>query len=378
MFNERHATTIPPEDVAELRAATAGIFYIAATAMDDPEPGHVRFRGYFLEDSATGFEKIYAAFTAKGYTPFLRPDHVLDDNRHVTLLAAPFLFDDKPSTWRTNLYLFLGTIFTTLLVGYTIWLGDQSNPSWNWGEVWHGWPFSMSILLILGAHELGHYFAARYHGVPVSLPYFIPFPSIIGTMGAVIVQRAPAKNKRALFDVGAAGPLAGLVFAIPIVLIGLATSQVAPIPPIGMREGNSVIYALAKLLVFGELLPAGGRDVFINQLATAGWAGLLITGLNLLPVGQLDGGHITYVLFGEKANYFYWPALIGLAMLAFLIPDAAITWAIWIGLLFFFGRRHAVPLDTVTPLDPKRRALAIFTFVMFFLVFVPAPITGYG
>ncbi|MCB0012548.1 MAG: site-2 protease family protein, partial [Anaerolineales bacterium] len=361
MFNERHATTIPPEDVAELRAATAGIFYIAATAMDDPEPGHVRFRGYFLEDSATGFEKIYAAFTAKGYTPFLRPDHVLDDNRHVTLQAAPFLFDDKPSNWRTNLYLFLGTILTTLLVGYTIWLGEQSNPTWVWGEVWRGWPFSLSILLILGAHELGHYFAARYHGVPVSLPYFIPFPSIIGTMGAVIVQRAPAKNKRALFDVGAAGPLAGLVFAIPIVLIGLATSQVAPIPPIGMREGNSVIYALAKLLVFGELLPAGGRDVFINQLATAGWAGLLITGLNLLPVGQLDGGHITYVLFGEKANYFYWPALIGLAMLAFLIPDAAITWAIWIGLLFFFGRRHAVPLDTVTPLDPKRRALAIFT-----------------
>ena len=378
MFNEGPTTVVPPHEVADLRQAALDIFHITATTMDHPEPGQVRFRGHFLTDSAEGYNLIYDAFTKLGYTPLVRPDNVVEDGRNVSLIAMPHVFGDTPSNWRVNLYLFLATIFTTMLVGYTIWLGDQQVQEWVWADLWHGWPFSFSILLILGAHELGHYFAARYHKVPVSLPYFIPFPTIIGTMGAVILQRAPAKNKRALFDVGAAGPLCGLVFAIPILFIGLATSDVVMTTPGGMQEGNSLLYALAKTIVFGEFLPAGGRDVIINQLATAGWAGLLITGLNLLPVGQLDGGHVTYVLFGEKSRYFYWPALFGLAVIAILIPDTAVTWAIWIALLYFFGRRHAVPLDNVTPLDPKRRALAIFTFILFFLVFVPIPLSIAG
>ena len=133
-------------------------------------------------------------------------------------------------------------------------------------------------------------------------------------------------------------------------------------------------FSTAKTIVFGRFLPSNGEDVFINQMAQAGWGGLLITGLNLIPAGQLDGGHITYVLFGEKARYFFWPVIFGLAILAALEPFLALTWALWAGLIYFFGRQHAVPLDNVTPLDSRRRALAILTFILFFLTFVPFPI----
>jgi membrane-associated protease RseP (regulator of RpoE activity) len=226
----------------------------------------------------------------------------------------------------------------------------------------------------LGAHELGHYFAARHHNVPVTLPYFIPFPlPPIGTMGAFIQLKSPVKNRRALFDVGAAGPLAGLVFAIPILIYGLWISPIEPLPNATyMLEGNSVLYALAKVLVFGQFYPTATQDVFLSSFAWAGWVGLLVTGLNLLPVGQLDGGHVSYVLFGGRARAFFWPVIIGLIVLTFLTGTT--TWLIWVGLLFVFGRRHAEPLDGVTELDPKRKALAIFTLLLFFLVFVPIPL----
>jgi membrane-associated protease RseP (regulator of RpoE activity) len=196
-------------------------------------------------------------------------------------------------------------------------------------------------------------------------------------MGAFIQLKAPVKNRRALFDIGAAGPLAGLVFAIPILLYGLYISPVEALPsgPY-MLEGNSVIYALLKILVKGQFYPTATHDVFLSSFAWAGWVGLLVTGLNLLPVGQLDGGHVSYVLFGSKARYFFWPVIIGLAALSLL--TGAVTWLIWIALLFAFGRRHAEPLDGVTKLDSKRKALAIFTLLLFFLVFVPIPLQSVG
>jgi membrane-associated protease RseP (regulator of RpoE activity) len=243
-------------------------------------------------------------------------------------------------------------------------------------QIWRGWPFSLSLLLILGAHELGHYFAARYHNVPVTLPYFIPLPfvSFIGTMGAFIRLKGPVKNRRALFDVGVAGPLAGLVFALPILWYGLATSDVGPLPPSGdyYLEGNSILYAAMKIGVFGRFLPDGNMDVQLNDIAWAGWVGLLVTGLNLIPMGQLDGGHTAYVLFGQRAKQFFWPILIGLLGLALLTNTT--TWLVWIVLLYFLGRTHAEPLDDVTDLDPRRRAVAVFTLILFLLVFVPIPL----
>jgi membrane-associated protease RseP (regulator of RpoE activity) len=285
----------------------------------------------------------------------------------------PHVFRVTPSRGIINLLLFIATVLSTLWVGAAY----EATTIQETFELWRGWPFSLSIMLILGAHEMGHYFAARRHGVPVTLPYFIPLPgpiSLIGTMGAFIRIQAPVKNKRALFDVGAAGPWAGLLFAIPILFIGLSTSTVGPLPTAGgyTLEGNSLLYALMKLVVFRQFLPADGIDVQLNQVAWAGWVGLLVTSLNLIPLGQLDGGHVAYVLFGKRARQFFWPVIIAMAVLVLL--TGATTWILWIGLLFFLGRTYAQPLDDVTELDVRRRGLAIGTLVLFVLLFIPIPL----
>ena len=237
-----------------------------------------------------------------------------------------------------------------------------------------GWPYALSLLLILGAHELGHYFAARRHHVNVTLPYFIPMPfGLFGTLGAFILLREPMKNRKVLFDVGAAGPLAGLIFAIPILIIGLSTSKIQEVPKNEdtAREGNSLLYAASKIVVFGRFVPDGDEDVFINQLATAGWTGLFVTALNLIPLGQLDGGHVIYTLFGRRVRQLYWPIVAIFATLAVWVSSA---WFLWTFLLFLFGRRYATPLDDVTPLHGWRRVVGIVALIIFVLVFVPNPI----
>jgi membrane-associated protease RseP (regulator of RpoE activity) len=239
-------------------------------------------------------------------------------------------------------------------------------------------PLAASLLLILGAHELGHYFAARHHKIAVTLPYFIPnpFSMLIGTLGAFIQLRQPMKNRKALFDVGAAGPLAGLLFAIPILFIGLATSQLHPLTP-GQTygyEGDSLLYALAKTIVFGRFVPDGQYDVMVmgNPLTWAGWVGLLVTSINLIPIGQLDGGHVLYSLIGENARRLYYPVLLCVGGLVLLAPQ---MWLIWALLLLFFGRVYATPLDMITPLDKRRRWLAIFTLLLFVVIFNPMPLS---
>jgi membrane-associated protease RseP (regulator of RpoE activity) len=358
-----------------LRLEAMDYFDISATALDSPEPGYVRFRGTFRQEIPEIFDELRRRFERLEYTPLVRPDESSPNGEQVALIAMPVVFERKQSNWTINLVLFLATIVTTLVAGASLF-GEE-------GQVWELWryiPYAGSVLLILGAHELGHYFAARYHNAPVTLPYFIPFPSLFGTMGAVIMLREPLKNRRALFDMGAAGPLAGLVFAIPILLIGVFTAEVVALPEGGgyFLEGNSLLYLLVKYIRFGEILPGDGIDMQLNQLAWAGWTGLFVTGLNLLPVGQLDGGHTAYTLFGPQAKKLFWPMLIFLASLALFIPEASLQWGIWIALLFFLGRRHAVPLDDVTTLDPRRRALAIFTLTLFIFVFVPIPIRIVG
>lgn len=354
--------------VDALRHELAGLFQVDDTTIDWPQPGQVRFRGAFLCDPADCYKTLRGRFERHGFTPVVR-----EEAGQIAITAIPEVFDPPASRWWINLILFLLTILSTLYVGAMNEPEFVSGETIVWGEIWRGWPFSLCILLILGAHELGHYFAARYHGVPVTLPYFIPVPTIFGTMGAFIRLKAPVADRRALFDVGVAGPLAGLVFALPILFIGLLTSSIEPLPTTGYSmEGNSIFYALAKVLVFGRFLPAGGEDVFLNQVAWAGWAGLFVTGLNLIPVGQLDGGHVAYTLFGEKAKQLYWPFIIGLVLIALLVQTWA--WTLWILLLFFLGRVYAEPLNDVTKLDGRRRLLGYFTLLIFVLVFVPNPI----
>ena len=367
-MEETHSTTsLPLEEIEALRHEIADLFVVYDTTLDQPQPGYVRFRGRFLVDTAVCYDDLRARFEKHGFTPMIR-----HEEDRTALIALPTVFDPPTSQWWINLALFIATILSTLYVGA---IYETGNPEAALRSLWLGWKFSASLMLILGAHELGHYFAARYHNVPVSLPYFIPMPtnySLIGTMGAFIRLKAPVKNRRALLDIGVAGPLAGMVFALPILWYGLATSPVGPLPVDGyMLEGNSILYALSKIAIFGRFLPANGIDVSLNQFAWAGWVGLLVTGLNLIPVGQLDGGHVAYVLFGKKARQLFWPVVLGLVLL--IITTGTFMWVIWILLLTVFGRVHAEPLDDVTPLDNRRRWIAIFTLALFVLVFIPVP-----
>jgi membrane-associated protease RseP (regulator of RpoE activity) len=232
------------------------------------------------------------------------------------------------------------------------------------------------------------------------LPYFIPFPfSPFGTMGAFIQLKEPPKNKRILLDIGIAGPLAGLAVSIPILLYGLSLSQISVIDPEWGQaltlEGNSILYLLAKFLVFrqwlptpvsfgnlspliywaryfftGQPLPLGGTDVMIHSIAWAGWAGLLVTALNLIPAGQLDGGHILYVLLGKRTRRLLPFILILLLALGYVWMG----WWIWAALLFLLGRTYAEPLDQITTLDNRRKMIAILGIVLFILLFTPVPL----
>ena len=360
------------ERVDALRRDVADLFAVSDTTLDYPAKDHIRFRGQFLRDPVDCFDELRRRFERHGYTPMT--DHEADGR--VALVALPVVFAQHRPRWIINLILLLLTVASTLYVGASYGLEPMTQLS----DIWRGWPFALSILLILGAHEMGHYFAARRHNVPVTLPFFLPMPwSYFGTLGAFIQLRGPVSNRRALFDVGAAGPLAGLVFAVPVLLDGLATSDLVTSVPGTTFEGNSLLYLLAKLAVFQRVLPGNGVDVLLNQVAWAGWVGLFVTGLNLLPVGQLDGGHVAYALFGDRSRRFLWPVIFGLALivlLSWLQGAPALTWGLWIFLLLTFGRVHARPLEDITPLDPRRRALALFTLALFFLCFVPLPLVA--
>jgi membrane-associated protease RseP (regulator of RpoE activity) len=222
-------------------------------------------------------------------------------------------------------------------------------------------------------------------------------------MGAFIMLKSPPTNRRVLLDIGIAGPLAGFVIAVPVLIYGLMTSPVQPLtllPGQGFSlEGNSIIYVLAKLAIFHQFLPVpasygnlpswlymlryyllgfpapvGGRDVLLNQVAWAGWAGLLVTGLNLIPAGQLDGGHALYVLVGQRARRLVPFIIVILVGLGFFWPG----WFLWAGLIYFLGRTHAEPLDQITELDPRRKVLAVLALVLFLLVITPIPLLIVG
>lgn len=260
--------------------------------------------------------------------------------------------------------------------------------------------FSATLMSILVCHEMGHYVAARRYGLDVSLPYFIPLPPMItlGTLGAVIRMRAPIRDRNQLLVVGAAGPLAGLVVAIPALVIGLELSTVGPIPPESALEGNSILYGLTKYALFGRWLPSNGMDVNLHPMAFAAWVGLLVTMINLIPIGQLDGGHVMRAWLDDKheriSAYLHRGliavAVVGGVVLFLLAADAGLAtleslgyaavsmmpWLIWAlaltGMRSLSGGEYHPPV-VGPPLDRTRRALAIAMIVVFILLFVPVP-----
>ena len=334
------------------------------------------FEGKLLLDSETAYDQLDHLLSPANQVPLFREIK----GKHVVYVVAGRVHP-KPRPWWPNAVLFIATVLSVLLVGTEMAIDEIANGSAAVAQpyidnlvlnLWRGLPYTIAILLILGSHELGHYFAARHHKLAVTLPYFIPAPfiSLIGTFGAFIQLREPMRNRKVLLDVGAAGPLTGLIFAIPILLIGLATSSVGPLQVGGMVEGNSLLYALAKMLVFGRFLPNGSVDVYVNQLAWAGWTGLLVTALNLIPIGQLDGGHLLYSLIGERARILFYPLIAGMVILVLMGNDA---WLFWLILLFLFGRVYAAPLDMITPMDRRRKIIAVIGLIAFVVTFVPIP-----
>jgi Zn-dependent protease len=325
----------------------------------------LRFRGRLTWPSDQAYERLAQRFAALGYTPVLRKD---DDRLRDVVLAVPGTLRKANQRLGIAALLFCLTLVSCLFAGAQMVEGLTS-VNWN---LLQGLPYAASLLAILTAHELGHYFTARRLGSPTSLPYFIPMPFGFGTLGAVINMVAPPRDRRRLLAIAVAGPLAGLAVAIPVLLVGLRLSRIEPLPASGpySMEGNSLLYAGLKYIVFGQVLPSNGVDVFIHQVAFAGWAGLLVTGLNLIPAGQLDGGHVVYAMFGEKiANVCLWVVLAVLSALAFLWQG----WIIWVVLIFFLGRMRAEPLDDLTQLTGKQQALALLVILIFFLVFTPIP-----
>ena len=313
----------------------------------------VRLRGRLLTDSEQAYRIVAQRFRDLGYTPLFRREDDMD-----VILALP---GGLPQS-EARLWLAGGLFIATVLSMLFAWamLGASLREA---GQ------YTASLLTILVAHELGHYVVARFYGVAVSLPYFIPMPfSLLGTLGAVINMKAPPMNRRQLLHIAVAGPLAGFILAVPILFWGLSMSPVKPITP-GLLEGNSLLYAAMKILVFGRFLPDGRFDVYLSPMAFAGWTGLLVTAFNLLPVGTLDGGHIIYALFGERAQMLMWP-IVGLLLLLGLRWSG---WWLWAVLILLFGRYHAVPLDDITGLDDTSRIIGVITLALLILTFVPVP-----
>ena len=364
-------------DVMAIDDVTEGVasLYVVFLGSPPPRPDErgegVRLRGRLLLPADQAYDQLTQRFGLLGFTPLLRRDEATPAG-HV-VLALPGQLRRASQRLGVASLLFALTLLSCLFAGAQMVEG-LVDVNWN---LLDGMPYAAALLGILAAHEMGHYLTARRLGAATSLPYFLPMPLGFGTFGAVISMAAPPRNRRHLLAIAAAGPLAGLALAIPVLLIGLSLSRVEPLPVAGeyMMEGNSLLYAGLKYVLFGELLPGNGRDVMIHPVAFAGWAGLLVTGLNLIPAGQLDGGHIVYALLGERwARVILWVVLAALALLAFLWQG----WILWLFLIFLFGRLRVAPLDDVTPLTTGQRALAIAMMVLFLLVFTPIPLRIVG
>ena len=400
-----------------LSSQVSRIFRIEDVTAGNPREWIARYRGQLLgDDSAAAYDQLAEAMRPYQITPLFRKG---EDGRQVIFLT-PALSLPRPSRRITiNIVLIVLTFLSMMLTNTNVppeVLSSDDSILILLRYIFTGLPFAVSMMGILFAHEMGHYIACRYYKVPATFPFFIPAPllSPLGTFGAFIAMRGIPKNKRILFDVGIAGPLAGLVIAVPVLLYGLSISHLGPIdrPPEGLSgflEGNSLFYLFSKYLIFGKLLPDpasmhglspfmywlqyffsghpipyGGLDVQISSVALAGWGGLLVTALNLVPVGTLDGGHVAYGLFGENARRIF-PIMIGLLVALSLLPafltlsfgSFNYSWLLWVFILFWLGNVRTTPLDDITELDPARRALGFFVLILFILLFTPVPMAVY-
>lgn len=331
--------------------------------------------GTLLVEPARALALIEPRFKPFGFTPFLGRQGDL-----VWIRAVPLADVSERTRSGVNLLLFVLTVLSTLAAGCLVngsFPFVTFNPFLQPLRLLDGVPFSFTLLAILGTHEFGHYFTARYHGASVSLPFFIPAPPpifLFGTMGAVIRMRSPARDRNSLFDIAVAGPLAGLVVAVPALLLGLSWSKLGMLLPehSGLTFGDSLLMRALTWLVFGSI-PAG-MDVFVHPVALAGWVGLFVTALNLFPVGQLDGGRIAYALFGPWHRQVSIATFVGLMALGAVFRSA--NWIVFAGLiLLLMGFHHPPPLDDLTPVSRRRYVLGVGCLILLILLIPPVPIS---
>jgi membrane-associated protease RseP (regulator of RpoE activity) len=364
------------ETVAQLRAQLAGILADAETLWETAPKRRgaqvLRFRGHMIAAPEEGYPLLRQRFAALGYTPILR-----QEGEYQVVTALPIVFaSSTPKRWWINLVLFLLTIASTTLVGAVL---EQELPFdeslmhlfQNPRLLLSGIPASLTIMGILTVHEFGHYFAARKHGLDSSLPYFIPLPfGLIGTMGAIIRMRTPWEDRDALFDVGAAGPLAGIAIALPLFFIGLMVSPALPPQPDGMPLGTPLLLRWMEDVVYVLRGIPQDYDIYVNSWAFTAWFAVFVSGLNLLPIGQLDGGHVAYAVLGDRMRVLSTGVIAVLGALGIFLWSG---WYMWIGFSFLSGWMHPPPLNALAPLSKTRRILGYCVFALMVLLFTPAP-----
>ncbi len=325
--------------------------------------GSIHLPGTLLAEPSRALEALAGRLKEKELTPMLTRR-----GGKTVLILARLRPADRTGRPSINLLLFLLTLFTTLYAG-SLWQSQGFRDALT--HLQRGVPFSFSLLFILGAHELGHFFVAKRMGIDATLPYFIPGPHLIGTFGAVIRIKSPIPNRRALVMMGAAGPFCGLAVAVPIALVGLRLSRVVTVEEIesGFVLGSSLLFSLLEKVSFSGL--SENQGVFLHPMAFAAWLGMFVTGLNLLPIGQLDGGHIAYSILGRAHRQ------VGLVFLGTLIAVGIVfkffAYAFFGVLILLVGSRHPPPLDDVTPISFLHKVVAVAAMVALVLTFVLQP-----
>ncbi len=326
--------------------------------------GNIFFFGVPKDDIKVIFQKLWPVFSEKGYQFSMK----YDLGEHI-LIASP-LAPVKERRW-INVALAIITIFTTMVVGSLLF---GVNPITSPANVLKGLPFTVAIMAVLGAHETGHYLMAKKHGMRASLPYFIPFPNMIGTMGAVIRHRGPIPDRKALFDVGISGPLIGLIMSVIVTIIGSLQPPLTQAPQgLQIELGIPILFKLISSIV------PNGEQAIMHPIAFAGWVGMFVTALNLIPAGQLDGGHVLRAMMGERAKDISGIMPFILISLGFYVTyfmkQDGFLWVLWgLFLSFFAASGHPKPLEDDIPLDKGRMALGFIIFALGIMSFTLVPL----
>jgi len=359
--------------IAAIKHALEGV--LAVERYEFNEFDAVRLQGRWLVPPEDAMPELIARFAALEATPILH-----NATQGVELVVVPGVAPAPSSAAapvrelrvdpRINLLLFLATVVSVVVTGGL----NLDSDDVLWLDLPTGLMFAGSLLSILVAHEMGHFIVGRIRGLKTTWPIFIPLPliSLGGTLGAVIVQTSPFKDRRTLLEVGIAGPLAGFVVAVPLFLLGLWLTDPTPMAITAHSTffGDSLLTRTIGVGILGSVYSSMTESVAVHPVAVGAWIGLLITGMNLIPAGQLDGGHVAYALLGRNARYVSWATIAAMVVLAVFSR----SWTVWAALLILFGRRHPPIEDESTPLTAVHFLLALAGLLVLILTFVPTPL----